>query len=86
VVSTNTEGELRKGIVDPGTNEMFVAGSRGAILRSRDGGRTWDSLPGHTKRHFQSLALADNGDLVVVGERIVRLVRQSPRKDTRPEQ
>jgi photosystem II stability/assembly factor-like uncharacterized protein len=75
-VATGTDGALRKGIVDPKSGEMFVAGSRGAILRSRDGGRSWDLLPSHTKRHFQSLTIGDNGDLVVVGERIVRLVRQ----------
>jgi photosystem II stability/assembly factor-like uncharacterized protein len=76
-VKTDTDGALRKGIVDPKSGEMFIAGSRGAILRSRDGGLSWDLLPSHTKRHFQSLAIDDNGDLVVVGERIVRLVRQT---------
>jgi len=76
-IATRTEGELRKGIVDSQTNEMFVAGSRGVILRSRDGGRAWEHLPSHTQRHFQSLTLEKNGDLIAVGERIVRLVRQS---------
>lgn len=76
-VKTNTDGALRKGVVDPKSGEMFIAGSRGAILRSRDGGRSWELLPSHTKRHFQSLTIVDNGDLLVVGERIVRLVRQS---------
>jgi photosystem II stability/assembly factor-like uncharacterized protein len=75
-VKTGTDGALRKGIIDRKRGEMLVAGSRGAILRSRDGGRSWERLPGHTQRHFQSLAVDDHGNLVVVGERIVRLVRQ----------
>jgi photosystem II stability/assembly factor-like uncharacterized protein len=75
-VKTGTDGALRKGIVDSERGEMLIAGSRGAILRSRDGGRSWELLPGHTKRHFQSLTVDDRGNLVVVGERIVRLVRQ----------
>lgn len=76
-VTTGTDGALRKGIVETGSGEMFIAGSRGAILRSQDGGRSWTLLPSHTKRHFQSLALDDDGHLVAVGERIVRLVRHS---------
>jgi photosystem II stability/assembly factor-like uncharacterized protein len=79
VLPTGTDGALRKGIADPASGQMFVAGSRGAILRSRDGGRSWERLPSHTRRHFQSLALLDNGDLVVVGERIARLVKQPGR-------
>jgi photosystem II stability/assembly factor-like uncharacterized protein len=75
-VNTGTDGALRKGVIDPGSGEMFIAGSRGAILRSRDGGRSWVLLPSHTKRHFQSLSVDDHGNLVAVGERIVRLVRQ----------
>lgn len=72
-----TDGALRKAIVDAKRGEMFIAGSRGAILRSADGGRRWQLVPSHTKRHFQSLAIDANGDLIAVGERIVRLVRQS---------
>jgi photosystem II stability/assembly factor-like uncharacterized protein len=75
-VSTGTDGALRKGLVDAGKREMFIAGSRGAILRSQDGGRSWALLPSHTKRHFQSISIDDDGNLVAVGERIVRLVRQ----------
>jgi photosystem II stability/assembly factor-like uncharacterized protein len=75
-VTTGTDGALRKGVVDPGSGDLFIAGSRGAILRSRDGGRSWMILPSHTKRHFQSLAIDDDGTLVAVGERIVRLIRQ----------
>lgn len=75
-VKAGTDGALRKGVVDPQRREMFIAGSRGALLRSQDGGRSWVLLPSHTKRHFQSLAVDDNGNLVAVGERIVRLVRQ----------
>jgi photosystem II stability/assembly factor-like uncharacterized protein len=63
-------------VVDSASGDMFVAGSRGAILRSQDGGRSWTLLPSHTKRHFQSLAIDDDGTLVAVGERIVRLIRQ----------
>jgi photosystem II stability/assembly factor-like uncharacterized protein len=84
VIATQTDGALRKGVVDLERNEIFVAGSRGVILRSRDGGRAWEHLPSHTQRHFQSLVLEENGDLIVVGERIVRLVRQSIRNDARP--
>jgi photosystem II stability/assembly factor-like uncharacterized protein len=76
-LKTGTDGALRKGVIDPRNGEMFIAGSRGAILRSQDGGRRWALLPSHTKRHFQSLAIDDDGNLVAVGERIVRLVRQS---------
>ncbi len=76
-VKTGTDGALRKGVIDPGNGEMFIAGSRGAILRSQDGGRSWVLLPSHTKRHFQSLSVDDDGNLVAVGERIVRLIRQT---------
>jgi photosystem II stability/assembly factor-like uncharacterized protein len=76
-LKTGTDGALRKGVIDPRNGEMFIAGSRGAILRSQDGGRRWALLPSHTKRHFQSLAIDGDGNLVAVGERIVRLVRQT---------
>lgn len=76
-VQTGTDGALRKGVIDSASGEMFIAGSRGAILRSQDGGRSWMLLPSHTKRHFHSLTVDDNGDVVAVGERIVRLIRQT---------
>jgi photosystem II stability/assembly factor-like uncharacterized protein len=76
-LKTGTDGALRKGVVDPGNGEMLIAGSRGAILRSQDGGRSWTLLPSHTNRHFQSLTIGNDGTLIAVGERIVRLVRQT---------
>jgi photosystem II stability/assembly factor-like uncharacterized protein len=65
-------------MLEPNTGNVLLVGSQGAILRSRDGGRSWHALPSHTTRHFNSFAVdGRSGDLVLVGERIVRLVRQS---------
>jgi photosystem II stability/assembly factor-like uncharacterized protein len=67
-VSANASGGV------PGN--VLLVGSQGAILRWRDGGRSWEALPSHTARHFNSMwADERSGDIVLVGERIVRLVR-----------
>ena len=79
-ITSGTDGVLRKPFVEPGTGHLLIAGSQGTLLRSTDGGRTWARLDTHTARHFNSLASdKQTGDLVLVGERIVRLVRQSSR-------
>ena len=68
---------LRKLILEPVTGNLLIAGSQGALLRSADGGRSWEKLETHTTRHFNGAAVAHRtGDLVLVGERIVRLVRR----------
>jgi photosystem II stability/assembly factor-like uncharacterized protein len=67
-------------MLEPRTGNPLLVGSQGAILRSRNGGRGWELLPSHTTRHFNSMAIDEHsGDVVLVGERIVRLVRQSSR-------
>jgi photosystem II stability/assembly factor-like uncharacterized protein len=82
VIPSGTDGVLRKIIHEPGSNHLLLVGGQGALLRSTDGGRTWEKLDTHTLRHFSSMAAdKQSGDLVLVGERIVRLVRQSRRKD-----
>jgi photosystem II stability/assembly factor-like uncharacterized protein len=74
------EGVLRKAILEPETSNILIAGGQGTLLRSRNGALGFDRLDTHTTRHFASI-VADprSGDLVLVGERIVRLVRQSAR-------
>jgi hypothetical protein len=80
-VPSGTDGVLRKAVLEPRTGNLLLVGSQGAILRSRDG-RGWEALPSHTVRPFNSLVVDErSGDLVLVGERIVRLVRQSKGQD-----
>jgi photosystem II stability/assembly factor-like uncharacterized protein len=77
VLATGTNGELRAGLIEPGSNNMVIVGQKGVILRSEDSGKTWQTLPSHTSQHFRDAAFdPDNGTLVAVGERIVQLVRQ----------
>lgn len=78
-IPSGVEGELRKGVVDARSGSIYLAGSRGVALRSGDGGRSWKRLPSHTTRHFSSLIVHDSGDVILVGDRIVRLVR-APRR------
>jgi photosystem II stability/assembly factor-like uncharacterized protein len=80
VVPSGTDGVLRKAIHATRATGLLIVGGQGTLLRSRDGGASFERLETHTTRHFTSLA-ADphSGDLVLVGERIVRLVRQSAR-------
>ena len=74
-VDSGVDAELRKAIVDPGDGALLIAGRNGVVLRSHDGGRQWERLPTHTLRHFTSIAARPNGDLIVVGERIVHFRR-----------
>ena len=74
-VVSGTDGALRKGMIEPHTGNLLLVGSEGALLRSSDGGRSWQPLNIHTARHFNSMAFDADGNLVLVGERIVRLVR-----------
>lgn len=79
-IASGTDGVLRKGILEPGTGNLLLAGSRGTLLRSTDGGRGWERIATHTTRHFNGIAAdKQGGHLVLVGDRIVRLVRQSAR-------
>ena len=78
MVPSGTDGALRKGMLEPHTGNLLLVGSQGTLLRSRDGGAWLGSDPDHTARHFNSMWVDDrSGDIVLVGERIVRLVRQS---------
>jgi hypothetical protein len=44
------------------------------VIRSRDGGKTWHRLPSHTRRGLRSAVVHPRtGDLILVGERVVRL-------------
>ncbi len=79
------------GLAVPGDRTLLLLGSdatiprstdvvsgQGTLRRSADGGGSWQLLPTHSSRHFTSaLAVPGGGDLVLVGERIVRLVRRS---------
>jgi photosystem II stability/assembly factor-like uncharacterized protein len=77
-VPGGTDGVLRKALHEPGTNHLLLVGGQGTLRRSSDGGRSWQAVPTHSSRHFTSaLAVPGSGDLVLVGERIVRLVRRS---------
>ena len=79
-VVTGTDGVLRKAITEPGTDHLLIAGGQGTLLRSTDGGRRWQKMATHSARHFTAIAAdKQTGDLVLVGDRIVRLVRQSAR-------
>jgi photosystem II stability/assembly factor-like uncharacterized protein len=65
-------------MLEPRTGNLLLVGSQGSLLRSRDGGLAWEALPSHTVRHFSSMSVDErSGDIVLAGERIVRLVRQS---------
>lgn len=71
-VHSGTTLELRKAIVESVSGDLMIAGRGGTVVRSRDGGSTWERLATHTTRHFTSIAANRNGDLIAVGERIVR--------------
>lgn len=72
-IDSGVEFELRQGLFERETNNLLIVGRGGTVLRSSDGGRTWQGLPAHTSRHFTSIATDRNGNLIAVGERIVRL-------------
>jgi photosystem II stability/assembly factor-like uncharacterized protein len=75
-INSDTDVELRKGLLEPGSGGLLIVGQQGTILRSADAGKSWQRIPSHTRRHFRSAAFnSSNGDLVLVGERIVRLSR-----------
>jgi photosystem II stability/assembly factor-like uncharacterized protein len=73
-IASGTDGALRKGMIEPRTGNLMLIGSQGTLLRSNDGGRSWQSLSTHTAHHFNSMVFDTRGDLVLAGERIVRLV------------
>ncbi len=78
-VNSGVDVELRKGLFDARTSSLLIAGRAGVVLRSTDGGRHWDRLPTHTTRNFTSIAVNDAGEVIAVGERIVRLTpREQP--------
>jgi photosystem II stability/assembly factor-like uncharacterized protein len=75
-IATDTDAELRKALVAPG-GELLLVGQRGVMLRSIDAGQSWTRVATHTRRNFRSAVLDPrNGEVIVVGERIVRLVPQ----------
>ncbi|MBB6094722.1 photosystem II stability/assembly factor-like uncharacterized protein [Povalibacter uvarum] len=76
-MSSGVSVELRKDLIEPRTNNLLIAGRQGVILRSTDGGLTWAPLNTHTTRNFTSIAANRTGELVAVGERIVRLTPRS---------
>jgi photosystem II stability/assembly factor-like uncharacterized protein len=57
VVSSPTEAELRRlSVVSP--QVVWASGTRGTVLRTTDGGRTWerDTIPGATALDFRAIA------------------------------
>ena len=79
IVNSGVDVELRKGLFDARTGSLLIAGRAGVVLRSTDGGRHWDRLPTHTTRNFTSIAVNAAGEMIAVGERIVRLTpRRQP--------
>jgi photosystem II stability/assembly factor-like uncharacterized protein len=76
VVPVDTDAELRKGLIAPG-GALLLVGQRGVVLRSLDAGQSWQRIPTHTRRSFRSAVLDPrSGEVIVVGERIVRLTLQ----------
>jgi photosystem II stability/assembly factor-like uncharacterized protein len=76
-VPTDTDAELRKALVGRG-GVLLLVGQRGVILRSLDAGQSWQRIPTHTRRNFRSAVLDPrSGEIIAVGERIVRLIPQS---------
>ena len=72
--ASGTDGVLRAALIEPGTGNLMLAGGQGTLLRSQDGGITWQRLATHTSRHFTAMVSGKRGELILVGERIVRLV------------
>jgi photosystem II stability/assembly factor-like uncharacterized protein len=69
---------LRKGLVEAGTGNLLLVGQHGTVLRSTDGGLLWHALPSGTRRNFRGATVdTRSGNIVAVGDRIVRLVRVS---------
>ncbi len=66
-LETGTHAMLTSAAVDPASHEIVVVGLSGAVLRSRDGGRTFALTQRSDRRGLQA-ALAAGGAIVTVGE------------------
>ncbi len=73
-VHSGTASELRKAISVPDSGETILIGEGGTAIASSDGSMR-RRLPTNTRRHFRGAAIDERGDLVAVGERVVRVVR-----------
>lgn len=62
------------GVVAPGGSILWAAGSYGKIVRSDDGGKTWDVQASPVVTHLQSIAAWDARHAVAVGNRGLAVV------------
>lgn len=62
------------GVVAPGGSILWAAGSYGKIVRSDDGGKTWDVQASPVVAHLQSIAAWDARRAVAVGNRGLAVV------------
>ncbi|WP_185231809.1 YCF48-related protein [Teredinibacter franksiae] len=70
VVHIGGRGELRALHRHPRTGELFIVGSHGLLLLSKDEGLTWENIPLNTHAGFRGLAVNGNR-LLLSGERLV---------------
>jgi len=70
LVHKGGEGELRALHRHPDTSELFIVGSHGLLLLSKDEGLTWKRIPVSTHAGFRGLAV-DGNTVLLSGERLV---------------
>lgn len=73
-VHSNTDGELRKVIVRPGSNQLYLIGNQGLLLSSNDEGHSWKNIPLYTRAAFRDAVFnGDGSQLFLTGEKLVLL-------------
>ena len=75
-LNSNTENSLLGASFD-GVNEVTMAGNSGVILISKDGGKTFNEIIREDRLGNVSIAHAQEGQLVLVGESGVNLINSA---------
>ncbi len=74
--ATGTDEPLYAAAFGPG-EELWVAGRHGAVLHSTDGGESFTRRPTPFDRHFFGVSVLGSGEVLVVGDFGLQLVRDA---------